>query len=126
MSARAALIVGILVVLAGCSEPTAAERAAEQARWDAEAARQPERKALIEKLQREDLIGRVEWRDSACTLWVGPRFRALTFEEKQSFAGVVAAYGATERRDEGYLVRLHDLHSGRQIGSYCLGRLELD
>jgi len=42
MSARAALILGILVVVAGCSEPTAAERAAEQARWDAEAARQPE------------------------------------------------------------------------------------
>lgn len=80
---------------------------------------QAERKAFIEKLQGMGLFGKVDCLDRIGYLWVTPAFSALSFDDKQSFAGVAHAYcfdGSTISET----VFVKDDRTGKNIGTFSL------
>lgn len=85
---------------------------------------QVKRRALIQKLIKEDIFQKVEVPGSLPRVWVRPRFYSANFDEKQSFLGVVYAYHF-DRREIGNVVRIFDSLSGKEIGNFTSTGLSL-
>jgi len=58
--------------------------------------------------------------------WVGPSFYAATYDQKTSFTAVVYSYyfEGTDDADSG-LVRLLDTYTGKEVGVYSHGLLQI-
>lgn len=90
---------------------------------------QTKRQHMIICLIREGIFDRIEMPGTLPHLWVGPTFMNLDFKTKKSFVEVVYAY-YFDRPDRkqieiwGDSVRIKDVFTGKDIGSYSLGNLD--
>lgn len=87
---------------------------------------QEKRLTLINRLIREGIFDRIEMPGTLPHLWVGPTFTNLDFKTKSSFVEVVYAYyfDKPDRKQIeiwGDSVRIYDMYTGKEIGSYGLG-----
>ena len=89
---------------------------------------QTKRRDMIVRLIREGIFDRIEMPGTLPRLWVGPSFMNLDFKTKSSFVEVVYAYyfDRPDRKQSeiwGDSVRIKDMFTGKEIGSYSLGNL---
>lgn len=82
------------------------------------------REAVIERFQREGLIGKIEG-ETVALCWVGPKFRLLKFEDKVTVAHVVFMWTynypqgvKAEDTEFGHAVHFLDDRSGKLVGQY--------
>jgi len=78
---------------------------------------QAKRLAFIDRLTKQGVFHKLERPARLCHLHVGPRFDALSFDDKQGFVNVVYAYCVTERPQEKIVV-LKDYRTNKEIGTY--------
>lgn len=100
------------------AEEAAREQQANEGKWAEDEARQPERMEFIQKMIKQGVFRKVEFRDTGATVWVDSSFYVLDFGAKQDFVSVVYAYLLTDTKDKFAGVRLRDSKSGNTVGEY--------
>ena len=91
---------------------------------DTSAAAQAGREAWIESAKAQGVFLRIG--DSSPTAYVGPAWSAMTFDQKQAAAGVVAAHFYL-KSSENTILLLYGGYTGKKIGVYSLEMgLQLD
>lgn len=86
---------------------------------------QAARNKLIQKLVAANIFQRVEFGRLDATIWVGPVFYSLDFEDKEVFCSVVHKYVAVHTGQDlstvkdSIIVMLRDFRSGKTVGDYC-------
>lgn len=97
-----------------------AKRQREIAHQRLEIQKQRQRERLINKFQSAGILGELEG-GAVPKLWVPPGFHELTFKEKQTMVGLVAAYAWGDPPRDGLgLVVLKDALSGKKVGSFSI------
>ena len=93
--------------------------------WDTEINKQPERKAMIDKLIGMGVFTKVDGTLDRPNLWVAPMFYNLDYDKKVTFSRTVYDYYIIENRG---LVRLSiiDSKSGKEIGSFEANTLNMN
>lgn len=110
------MVLCVLLVAAGpASQPTSQPSDADK------------RVEIIDKLQKEGVFGEIVLQNKIVKAVVKPRFYSLEYKMKQSFCGVLLAWGLDQ--DPGcVMVRLKDSKTDRVVGSMdkATGKLKMD
>lgn len=94
--------------------------------WESEEAKQADRQVLINKLLAQGIFQKVEYEeDLGATVWVGPTFYLLSYDDKATFCSVVHAYSATREKAEHVTVELKDILSGKTVGEFSIFGLKM-
>lgn len=112
----AALCVFTWIGTGGCSPSTPAARNRPREASAEDLRKQPERQAFIDDLVVRGIILKTEKPGQVPRVFVGRPFYLLTFDQKQSFLGVVLAYHKTADPTVGHLI-LRDGYDGKEIGT---------
>lgn len=105
------------------------EKAAREA-YAADSQLQADRHEAIEKMIAARIIHKIATPGSVARVHVLPAFHGLTFDDKESFMGIVFAHayelprGATG--EPGQFIRIMDAQTGKEIGQYTSRGLSLD
>jgi hypothetical protein len=95
----------------------ASAAAAPKGKFQVDASKQGERKEMIRKLQAEDVFYKIETRETAADLYVGPNFSTLDIDTKKAFVEMAFAYCYVGQPKLTHL-NLVDSRSGKRIGNY--------
>lgn len=87
--------------------------------------KQGDRKTFIAKLKVLGVISKIEKLADYPHVTVGPKFKSLSYEDKNAFMNVVFAYYYNQNQSND-LVLIYDYHTGKKIGSYSMRGLELE
>lgn len=101
------------------TEEAAAEDPLQKA-WEAldkSEAMQAKRESLIEELEQRGVVYRVEKPGQHPRVYVEPRWAALRFDERETFANMILAYFFAEDR-EADMLSIRDSRSGEEIAWY--------
>lgn len=96
------------------SIPAAALAKARDARPLADCTQQADRQRLIQDMKRRGLVTKYDQPATLPHLWVGWQFKALSYDQKQLFAGVFLAEAWC--RGGHNLLRLRDDRTGKDVG----------
>lgn len=86
---------------------------------------QAERKKFMQKLQKMNVIYKIDVPGDLPHVYVSSGFYSLKIDDKKSFMSVVYAYYLAQN-PKATIVALYDSRSGKQIGTFTHRGLELD
>lgn len=88
---------------------------------------QPGRERLLANLIKENVLEKYDVANSVCHVWIAAKFYGLTFEDKQRFIAVAAAWAQCVDAQCKVTV-LKDNRSGKEVGRFgaVYGGLKMD
>lgn len=101
------------------------QRIAAQTGLDTSPEAQAKRERLIKQLISRSVFSKVEMPASLPHAWTGPAWDSLSYDEKQTFCGVVLAWYMAQNPQLDILV-VKDYRTGKRIGSFDRSGLDLD
>ena len=91
---------------------------------DTSPAKQIEREKLINKLKKTGVIYKIETPESLPYVYIGERFKALKYDEKETFMSTISDYYYTLNKKSSMVI-IKDPNTNEKIGKYSQNGLSM-